>query len=50
MRTHMAARTDRANLELAPKDYEIEQRVIYLIWRPSQAEVSEIGLTKLAEG
>ncbi len=31
-------------------DYEIEQRVIYLIWRPSQAEVSEIGLTKLAEG
>jgi hypothetical protein len=30
--------------------YEIEQEVIYLIWKIDQAEVSEIGWTKLAEG
>ena len=30
--------------------YKIEQEVIALIWKVDQAEVSEIGLTKLAEG
>jgi hypothetical protein len=30
--------------------YEIEQEVIYLIWKIDQAEVSETGWTKLAEG
>lgn len=30
--------------------YKIEQEVIALIWKVNQAEVSEIGLTKLAEG
>jgi hypothetical protein len=30
--------------------YTIEQEVIALIWKVNQAEVSEIGLTKLAEG
>lgn len=30
--------------------YRIEQEVIALIWKVDQAEVSEIGLTKLAEG
>jgi hypothetical protein len=30
--------------------YQIEQAAIYLIWAPEQAEISEIGFTKLAEG
>ena len=30
--------------------YRIEQVPVYLIWCPEQAEISEIGLTKLAEG
>jgi hypothetical protein len=30
--------------------YRVEQLVIYLIWTPEQAEISEIGWTKLAEG
>jgi hypothetical protein len=30
--------------------YRIEQAAIYLIWAPEQAEISEIGFTKLAEG
>lgn len=32
------------------KSYVMEQEVIYLIWSVEQAEISEIGWTKLAEG
>lgn len=30
--------------------YKMEQEVFYLIWDVTQAEISEIGWTKLAEG
>jgi hypothetical protein len=33
-----------------PRPYHLDQTVIYLIWFPKQAEISEIGWTKLAEG
>lgn len=32
------------------KRISVEQAVVYLIWLPEQAEIAEIGLTKLLEG
>ncbi|KAF7449344.1 hypothetical protein TUN199_02168 [Pyrenophora tritici-repentis] len=47
---NLTAAIFHATRNAVSKVYKIQKAGIYLIWLPEHAEISEIGLTKLAEG